>query len=565
MVPITPERKPGRRKAFTLYLLFHRYRLPYKTEQNMEDIEKTKEQLISELIELRRQVTNLKDSECRYRHLFDHSLLSNKTLLQAILESTADGILAVDNNGNTIMTNKRFVIMWRIPEAIVNTGDDDSMLDFVLDQLVDPASFLNKVKLLYGTMQNDMDTLLFKDGRVFDRYSQPLLEGRTLAGRVWSFSDVTEKHRLEEDRLKAKKLEDLGILAGGIAHDFNNLLQGVYGNISMAKLQVNDPGKVSELLDQAGKALSMSVSLATQLLTFSKGGKPVKKKMDIRQVIENTSRFALSGSKCACRLQLDPNLWWADADEGQIAQVIQNIVLNACEAMPDGGFVNLSAENKKHPQRERQIEITVKDSGTGIPESLRSRIFDPYFTTKQNGSGLGLATSLSIIKKHGGSIDFVSTQDEGSTFFITLPACESEIQEEKPFQSSRSGKKQKRRILLMDDQELVREVAKRMIGVTGNDVELACHGEEAIGMYLRAFRSDDPFDLVILDLTIQCGMGGQETMRKLQEIDPNVIAVVSSGYSDDPVISEYQEYGFTGLLNKPYTIEDLEECLNGIF
>lgn len=512
-----------------------------------------------------RQVYHCIYRDITERKALEYSLLSNKTLLQAILESTADGILAVDNHGKTIMANQRFVEMWRIPEAIVSTGDDDAMLNFVLDQLVNPASFLSKVKSLYGTMEGDTDTLLFKDGRVFDRHSLPLLEGQSIAGRVWSFSDVTEKHCLEEERLKTKKLEAIGTLAGGIAHDFNNLLQGVSGNISLAKRHVHDPVKVSEFLDLTSKALSMSVNLTTQLLTFSKGGKPVRKKMDVRPVLENTSKFVLSGSKCACRLKFDPSLWWAEVDEGQMAQVIQNIVLNACEAMPEGGSIDLSAENKNHPQEGRQIAITIKDTGKGIPDSFHSRIFDPYFTTKPQGSGLGLATSLSIVKKHGGSIDVHSAQDKGTTFSIILPACEAEILEEKARQSSPARKKQKRRILLMEDEVLVRKVAMKMIKELGNDVRSACHGEETIGEYQRALTSGDPYDLVILDLTIKGGMGGEETMQKLQEIDPKVKAIVSSGYSDGPVISEYEDYGFKALLNKPYTIEELEECLNGLF
>lgn len=279
-------------------------------------------------------------------------------------------------------------------------------------------------------------------------------------------------------------------------------------------------------------------------------------------MLENATKFALSGSRCDYRLHLVPNLWPVQVDEGQISQVIQNVVLNASEAMPMGGTIDISAENITQPHAGRQIRIAIKDTGIGIPETYRGKIFDPYFTTKQKGSGLGLATSYSITKNHGGYIEVVSVQNKGTTFFIFLPACVSEIEKEAPQQSVGAGQKQKRRILLMDDEEIIREVAQGMLEMLGDDVELACHGEEAIGKYQGALLSGNPFDLVILDLTIKGGMGGKETIQKLQEIDPEVRAVVSSGYSDNSVVASYREHGFQGVLNKPYNIKDLSACLD---
>ncbi|MEJ2690856.1 MAG: PAS domain S-box protein [Deltaproteobacteria bacterium] len=377
-------------------------------------------------------------------------------------------------------------------------------------------------------------------------------------------TDITERHLLEAERLKSQKLEAIGTLAGGIAHDFNNLLQGVFGYISMAKLTANQPEKVIKMLDQAEKALSLSVNLTTQLLTFAKGGNPVKERVDLNPVIENATKFALSGSLCDFRMHLEPDLWPTDVDVGQISQVIQNIVLNASEAMPEGGIIDLSTENISLPQGKRQIKITIKDTGIGIPESYREKIFDPYFTTKQKGSGLGLATSYSIVKNHGGSIRVESEQNQGTTFLITLPASAPEIQEKSPLQTSSKDQRQRRRILLMDDEVMVREVAKNMVEAKGHDIELACHGEEAIGKYQGALLSGTPFDLVILDLTIKGGMGGLETIKKLLEIDPQVKAVVSSGYSDSKVVSKYPDFGFKGLLKKPYTVKTLKECLDGL-
>jgi len=379
-------------------------------------------------------------------------------------------------------------------------------------------------------------------------------------------SDVTERHMLEIEQLKTQKLEAIGTLAGGIAHDFNNLLQGVFGYISMARMELDEPGKLEEMLTEAEKALSLSVNLTSQLLTFAKGGAPVKELLDMRPVIENAAKFALSGSRCGYHLHLAHDLWPVEADEGQMSQVLQNIILNASDAMPGGGIVEFSAENLNLPHGERQIRIAVKDSGVGIPEEHKEKVFDPYFTTKHKGSGLGLATSYSIVKKHGGSIQVQSEENKGSSFFITIPACGPEFEsvEECQIQTVDSDALvRKARILLMDDEKIIRDVACRMIKLFGYEVEAACSGEEAIDKYRAAMAFGNPFDLVILDLTIKGGMGGQEAVKKLLKIDPDARAVVSSGYSDDPVLSEYSKYGFKGLLTKPYKVNDLKRRLKG--
>ena len=381
-------------------------------------------------------------------------------------------------------------------------------------------------------------------------------------------TDITERHLLEQEQLKSQKLDAVGTLAGGIAHDFNNLLQGVFGYLSLAKLKFDQKEKALAMLDQAEKALSMSVNLTSQLLTFSKGGKPVIKKTDIRPMIENAAKFALSGSRCGYQLSIAGDLWYAEVDEGQIAQVIQNIVLNASEAMPAGGTVKISADNREIPRGDspslpdggRFVRMSVSDTGIGIPERYRERIFDPYFTTKQKGSGLGLATSYSIIRNHGGVIEAASEQNRGSTFVIFLPASETEGNMETQPMASAAGKKG--RILIMDDEEMVRNVAGGMVEAIGHEVESAAGGEEAIEMFRRARESGRPFDVIILDLTVKGGMGGEAAIRKIREMDPDVIAVVSSGYADNPVVSEFRAYGFAAALNKPYRADALRDCLN---
>jgi PAS domain S-box-containing protein len=392
------------------------------------------------------------------------------------------------------------------------------------------------------------------------------------AGRVISviesIHNVTERYLLEAEQLKTQKLEAIGTLAGGIAHDFNNLLQGVFGYVSMAKLSIGYPEKVYALLDQAEKALSMSVNLTTQLLTFAKGGKPLIKKTNLRPVIENASKFALSGSSSGCRLVIDQNLWAVEADEGQIAQVIQNIVLNASEAMPDNGQVDIIAENieiardtnRLLPDGGKYIRIMIRDTGVGILEKHLAKIFDPYFTTKQKGSGLGLATSYSIIRNHGGMIDVISRPDSGTTFFLYFPATFMETGDANRYVETSVARSC--RILVMDDDEIVLDVTREMIRALGHEVELVMNGEDAIEKYMQAFASRNPFDIVILDLTIKGGMGGAETVKNLLAIDPNVKAVVTSGYSENPVIYHFQDHGFSAVLSKPYSLDGLKDCLH---
>ncbi len=386
---------------------------------------------------------------------------------------------------------------------------------------------------------------------------------------IETVNNITEKHLLEEEQLKTQKLEAIGTLAGGIAHDFNNLLQGVFGYISMAKMTLAQKERALAMLEQAEKALHMSVDLTTQLLTFSKGGKPVKKKIQLKSVVENSVKFALSGSSVDYRIRFDQDLWVVDADEGQIGQVIQNIVLNADQAMPAGGTIVIAARNVSAPVKGlstllaygKYVEISVKDSGIGIPQKYISRLFDPYFTTKEKGSGLGLATSYSIVKNHGGLIDVKSQSGKGSTFFVYLPAIEAGEERFMAFPATAEAAR-KGRVLVMDDEELVRNIVGIMLKTLGHEVEFAENGEEAAAKYREAMLSDRRFDIVILDLTIRGGMGGEETLRELLALDPEVKAVVSSGYADSATISEYASRGFSACLTKPYEVNALRNVLN---
>jgi PAS domain S-box-containing protein len=388
---------------------------------------------------------------------------------------------------------------------------------------------------------------------------------------IETVNNITERYLLEEERLKTQKLESIGTLAGGIAHDFNNLLQGVFGYISMVRLNLDQKEKALVMLEEAEKALRMSISLTSQLLTFSKGGRPVKKKIALGPVVEDAIKFALSGSRIDYEIEVHEKLWLAEADEGQIGQVMQNIVLNAEQAMPMGGTILVRAKNVQAPIKglpsrfsdEKFVEISVLDTGIGIPEQYLRRIFDPYFTTKDRGSGLGLATAYSIIKNHGGLIDVHSKLGEGAVFLIYLPAIEAEDEKAMAVPETTTISR-KGRILLMDDEEVVRHIAGLMITSLGHEVEFAENGEEAVARYRDALHSGRGFDVAILDLTIRGGRGGEETLRDLLQIDPKVKAVVSSGYSDISPISEYGAHGFRACLRKPYEIDELAKTLHDL-
>ncbi|MCL7488153.1 MAG: PAS domain S-box protein [Desulfobulbaceae bacterium] len=385
------------------------------------------------------------------------------------------------------------------------------------------------------------------------------------------FRNITAKRRMEEEVRKVQKLESVGILAGGIAHDFNNLLTAIIGNISMAKLfSQADTGKVLERLTDAEKASLRARDLTQQLLTFSKGGAPVKNSASITDIIQDSTSFMLSGSNVRCDLQFPDDLWPVNIDEGQISQVIQNVIKNADQAMPEGGIVTVRAENvtvleyDPLPLRPgNYVHLTITDQGVGILEKHLGKIFDPYFSTKQEGSGLGLAACYSIVKNHDGLISADSAFGAGTTFHIYLPSSdrEPETRTIPRKKSLRSGEK----ILIMDDDHDVLNVAVNMLNLMGYTTETATDGSAAISMYRAAMEAGRPFDGVILDLTIPGGMGGRETVLQLLQIDPEVKAIVSSGYANDPIMAEYTKYGFRGVAAKPYDMEHLGQVLRNLF
>ena len=392
------------------------------------------------------------------------------------------------------------------------------------------------------------------------------LEARVQERTAELRKETMKRERMESELNRVQKIESIGVLAGGIAHDFNNLLTGVISNLSLAKILIKPEDRVFKYLNESEKASFRAHDLTMQLLTFSKGGAPVKKVSEIGSLVVESASFAIRGSNTRCDFSLSPELWYAEVDAGQISQVINNLIINADQAMPNGGVIKVGGENVTIDAKDalplspgRYVLITVADSGIGISRDLIQKIFDPYFTTKQKGSGLGLATSYSIILKHNGLITVDSVVGAGTTFSVYLPATDRKTEEsgtaEEAFCAG-SG-----RVLVMDDEEMLREAAGEILEYAGYAVEFAKDGAEAIAAYSKAKESGSPFDAVIMDLTVPGAMGGKDAVEGLLAIDPGVRAIVSSGYSNDPIIAEYARYGFVGVVSKPYTTGKLTEAV----
>ncbi len=388
-------------------------------------------------------------------------------------------------------------------------------------------------------------------------------------GLVLVFRDITEHLKMEKELQKTERLESLGVLAGGIAHDFNNQITGITGNISLIKAMLKDSPKVNSLLDEAEKAGNTCKALARQLLTFASGGAPVTESLNLEELIRDSVSFNLRGKPVEAKIEISAPLWNVKADPGQLRQIMSNLLINAVQAMPDGGTVRVFAENVQPGNTpegtggDRFIRVSVSDTGPGIPREIQAKVFDPFFTTKGEGSGLGLSTVHSIVKRHGGQLTLESSPGNGTTFTLFLPAAEeSEPEALPPFSGSPI---QPVNVLLMDDEEIIRDVAEEIFRFLGHSITVTTNGEAALEAYRNAMENGPAFDLVLLDITIPGGMGGKEAIVHLLELDPKVKAVVTSGYANDPIIANFSEYGFCGMLEKPFKIEDIEKLLNMLF
>lgn len=491
-------------------------------------------------------------------------LLAANRHFQLILESIAEGIVELNSEYRIIYANPT-------AKAIIGMADEKLLgAPFaILFEEADQQVVKNKLQNL-----DDLPSVISEDSPV-------AMSGKKLAvkfvpirgeasGIIAILNDISEKKRLADQLQRAQKMEAVGLLAGGIAHDFNNILTAIVGNVSLAKMYLKPEEKAFQKLQEAEKASLRARNLTLQLLTFAKGGAPIKRPVSLAKIIPECCKYALKDPAVQCRIELDEDLWRVDVDKGQFSQAIHNILTNAEQAMPHGGLVRITARNRVYDPRvdaqmkfANYVELTITDQGEGIAEEHLSKIFDPYFTTRQKGGGLGLTIAYSIVKNHKGVLTVESTPGTGTSVSVQVPAALKPRRE--------AGKiglfKARGKVLVMDDEEIVRDVVSEMLEFIGFAVEVVADGAAAVERYEAALKSDAPFDVVIMDLIVPEGLGGKDAVKQLLEVDPKAKVIVSSGYSNDPIMSKHEEYGFKGVAIKPFKIEDLsrtlQEVING--
>jgi two-component system cell cycle sensor histidine kinase/response regulator CckA len=513
-----------------------------------------------------RDVTEIKRAE--------EALKAERERLAVTLRCIGDGVIATDAQGRVQLLNQK-------AERLTGWTQDAARglrlceVFLTIDERTrepnnDPVERILENGGLVGSA--DHTILVSRDGsecRIHDSGAPILDRERGVIGVVLVFRDITLLVAAQREREKSGRLESLGLLAGGIAHDFNNILTAIMTNISLARIYGNVEEDIFKMLTDAESASLRAKGLTQQLLTFATGGTPIKKTFDISTLLKDTSQFVLSGSNVSAEYSIPEGLWPVEADEGQTGQVIQNLVINADQAMPEGGTIRIRAENimiGEHVhtslKQGKYVRISIEDQGCGIAENRLSKIFDPFFTTKEKGRGLGLATLFSIVDHHEGHVHVDSTLGVGTTFHVYFPVSEQKrLVEEKSRKPVFSGEG---KILLVDDEEFIRKSGREILTRLGYDVSLAQEGGEGTRLYKEAQDTGKPFDAVIMDLTIPAGMGGKEAIRRLLEIDTEAKVIVSSGYSEDHVLSDFQAYGFCGVLTKPYRAEHLAEAVHNV-
>ena len=502
------------------------------------------------------------------------ALAAEKEKLAVTLRSIGDGVIVTDTEGAVVSQNKvaEALTGWPEREAVGRPlGDVFQIIDErTREPAEDPVAKVLQAGLVVGMANHT--ALIARDGTersIADSGAPIRDEESRILGVVLVFRDVSEARRLEEEVQRVQKLESVGILAGGIAHDFNNILTAIVGNISYAKILLPEGNEVRERLDEAEKASWRAKDLTQQLLTFSRGGAPVTRPADLRGMVKDSVAFALRGTNVRGAISAADDLWSVTVDPGQMNQVFNNLLINASQAMPEGGTagvtlenVTLTADRTSLLPAGRYVRTSVRDEGVGISGEHLRKIFDPYFTTKHRGSGLGLAVSFSIVKSHGGAITVESELGRGSTFLVYLPATGEPLPG--PAGDAETVVRGRGRVLVMDDEEQIRRLVGGLLSKLGYEVVAAQDGVEAIELYREARDAGEPIDVVILDLTVPGKMGGLETLERLRAIDPHVKGIVSSGYSNDPVIAEHERHGFRAAVIKPYNVEEFSRVVREV-
>ena len=513
------------------------------------------------------------------RKRFEQQIAAEKESLAVTLRAIGDGVITCDVDGKVIMMNSEAEKLtgWTSKEAIGQPLKSvfDVTVDLATQAKVQKSGYRSEAQSILLNLPETV-TLTSRDGdeRVIEQVASPIRDSKNeVAGVVLVFRDITARQRAEAERRKAETLEQLGLLAGGIAHDFNNLLTAIIGNISLASLLLPPDDEMTTRLDDAKNASMRARDLAQQLLTFARGGAPIKKTASIAKLIQDTVSFSLRGSRNRSEFDFAPDVAPAEIDAGQISQVIANLVVNADQAMPNGGTLYVNCDNFCYDTHDAVIpdlapgdyvRVRIRDEGVGIPEKYIKRIFDPYFTTKAKGNGLGLATAYSIIRNHNGLMTVESKVHLGTTFTIYLPAAAVE-QEETPVEVAPKETEEitgTGRVLVVDDEDAIRDLVEFTLTRLGYEVSQAATALQGVELYQQKLRSGKRFDLVILDLTLPGGMGGKEALKKLIEIDPTVNAIVSSGYATDATMSRYEDFGFRGCIAKPYEAAELGKIVH---
>lgn len=505
-------------------------------------------------------------------------LQENEERLRILINSTPDVICFKDDKGRWLEANDAYLKLFSLAEI-----DYFGKTDIELAELTDPA--YREAFLICG--ENDKkawdsesgvrneEVIIKPDGteKIYDVIKVPIFkkEGKR-RGLIVLGRDITERRKAEDQQQKIDRLESIGTLAGGIAHDFNNVLAGIYGNISLAKRKLEQGHPAFRPLDLAEESFNRATNLTNKLLTFSKGGEPLIDSFNLAEIIRNVVIFDLSGSNVKLVFDQIDAIWAAKVDKSQMQQLFSNLAINALQAMPDGGNLYISLQNCDirnpeftHLQPGKYIHVSVRDEGCGIEHKYLKKIFDPYFSTKKSGRGLGLSTVYSIVTKHHGHIEVSSEINKGTDFSIYLPASDQEWAQEDPEEENENlNTKLSLKVLVMDDEEVVRTLISDILKSFGCTVETAVDGEEAIFMYQRALQGQVKFDIAIFDLTVPGGLGGKDAMQKLLDIDSQAKVIVSSGYADDPIMAHYSDYGFKGFVEKPFTIRKLKKVIGDI-
>ena len=531
--------------------------------------EKTQRQLAKRNADLKTTITELKQAE--------EALRESETLLKATLESTADGILVVNETGQVVATNARFGEMWRIPEQILNTNDDEKLLNCVLDQLKQPEAFLSKVQELYKTSRKDLDILYFKDGRVFERYSEPLIVNNSIAGRVWSFRDITERVEAEAEKAKlqtklqqSQKMEAIGTLAGGVAHDLNNILSGIvsYPDLLLTKLSEDDPlrNPIATIRDSGNKA----ATIVQDLLTLARRGVAVEEVVNLNNIISDYlkspeyKKLISFHPHVKVKTDLAEDVANIFGSPVHLTKTVMNLVSNAAEAMSDNGEITISTEFRyidspvkgyDDVEEGDYVILKVVDRGIGISSTDIERIFEPFYTKKvmgRSGTGLGMAVVWGTVKDHRGYIDVQSTEGKGTTFTLYFPATREKATYDMANLSIKDYEGQGESILVVDDVKEQREIATSILSELGYSVTSVSSGEKAVE-YLQKYSAD----LLILDMIMDPGMDGLATYERILEIYPDQKALIASGFSETDRVKAAQKLGAGLYVKKPYTLESI--------